>query len=133
MYSKPSTFAIFVCLALYAEAALLQTVQTVPPRLAQTSPPLSIHAPGDSTLHGNPQCGYWLRLDDKVKEVWIKAILSPINMGYMYREKPVKDKYLALASMMPAINFVDAYCTRRNSEVAMHGAMRYFEELTAQP
>jgi hypothetical protein len=122
MYCKPSALRIFLSLAVSAQSVHLQ---------AQTS--LPIHSPGDTTLHGNPRCAYWSRLDDKVKEVWLKAILSPINMGYMYREKPSKDKYLALKSMAPAISFMDNYCERRTHELAMPGAMRYFEELIAQP
>jgi hypothetical protein len=122
MYCEPSALRIFLSLALCALSVHVQ---------AQTS--LPIHGPGDSTLHGNPKCAYWLSLDDKVKDFWLKAILSPINMGYMYREKPPKDKYLALKSMEPAIDFVNNYCERRTHELAMPGAMRYFEELIAQP
>jgi predicted outer membrane repeat protein len=94
---------------------------------------LSIHAPGDTTLHGNPNCVYWLRLDPKVKDTWLKAILSPLNMGYMYRQKPPVDRYQALPSLGGAIKFVDNYCTENGSAVAMTGALGYFEKLISQP
>jgi hypothetical protein len=102
------------------------------PLLAQpAAPSLSIQAPGDTTLHGDPVCHYWLRLDTQVKETWLRAILSPINMAHMLRLKPPQDRYLALASLAPAIRSVDAFCASQLNEKAMGGAMAYFEYLTA--
>jgi hypothetical protein len=122
MRFKPSVITLLASFILCAVSAQLAAQET-----------LRIHSPGDTTLHGNPNCRYWLRLDPKVKETWLKAILSPINMGYMYREKPAKDHYQALPSLSSAINFVDNYCTEHVTEPAMIGALRYFEKLTSQP
>ncbi len=121
MLFKPSASAFVVSITLCAVLAPLAAHET-----------LLIHAPGDTTLHGNPNCRYWSRLEAKVKDTWLKAVLSPINMGYMYRERPTQDRYQALPSLIPAINFVDSYCIENASELAMTGAMRYFERLISQ-
>jgi hypothetical protein len=92
----------------------------------------SMKTPGDMTLFGNPDCSHWLRVEAEAKEVWLNAILSPINMGFMRREKPPTDKYGALTSLAPAAKFVDSYCASRPDTKAMSGAFKYFEELTAQ-
>jgi hypothetical protein len=91
----------------------------------------SMHAPGDMTLFGNPDCSHWLRVDPVVKQGWLNAILSPINMGFVRRERPLQDKFAALTSLAPGVKFVDTYCTSRPDTKAMSGAMSYFEELTA--
>lgn len=122
MLFKPSAYAIVICIALCAVLVPLAAQET-----------LRIHGTGDTTLHGNPNCRYWLRLEATVKDTWLKAILSPINMGYMYREKPAQDRYQSLPSLIQASNFVDRYCTENASELAMTGAVRYFERLTSQP
>jgi hypothetical protein len=91
----------------------------------------SMHAPGDMTLFGNPDCSHWLRVDPVVKQGWLNAILSPINMGFVRREKPAQDKFAALTSLVPGVKYVDSYCGSRPDVKAMSGAMKYFEELTA--
>jgi hypothetical protein len=93
----------------------------------------SMHAPGDLTLFGNPDCSHWLRVEPLVKEGWLYAILSPINMGFVRREKPAQDKFAALTSLAPGVRFVDGYCASRADSKAMSGALQYFDELTATP
>ncbi len=98
---------------------------------AQAYSPASIRAPGDLTLHGDPDCAYWLPLDAKVKEVWIKAILNPLNMTYLQRKRPRIDRYGELNSLIPAIAYTDGYCSTRPQSKAMSGAINYFEVLTS--
>jgi hypothetical protein len=90
----------------------------------------SIRQTGDLTLFGDPDCAYWLLVEPRAKQVWLQAILSPINMGYMQREKPSSDKFAELKSLVPAMHYVDHYCASRQQGKAMVGAMRFFEELT---
>ncbi len=96
---------------------------------AQTG--LPIRAPGDTTLFGNPTCEYWLQVEPKAKEIWIRAILSPVNMGYMQREKPKKDAFTALTSLVPAANYIDHFCKTQPGKTAMTGALNYFNLLIA--
>jgi hypothetical protein len=90
----------------------------------------SIRVPGDITLFGDPDCDHWLPLEFRVKEVWLNAILSPINMTYMHRERPATNRFTALRSLAPAVEFVDDYCQAKPKAKAMSGAVRYFEVLT---
>ena len=96
-------------------------------------PHTSARPPGDKTLFGDPDCAYWLLIEPRAKEVWLSAILRPIHMGYMQREKPAIDRFAALASLAPAAHFVDRFCETRKQEKAMLGAVRFFEELVSTP
>jgi hypothetical protein len=98
---------------------------------AQSSP--SIRGPGDTTLHGNPDCDRWLTLDSTVKNFWLDAILSPINMTYMLREKPTVDRYVALPSLAPVAEYVDTFCVAQPKSKAMSAALSYFEVLVKSP
>jgi hypothetical protein len=111
--------------ALISMAICLATLQL------HAQPLGSMHAPGDMTLFGNPDCSHWLRVDPVLKQGWLNAILSPINMGFLRRERPLQDKFAALTSLAPGVKFVDSYCGSRPDVKAMSGAMKYFEELTA--
>jgi hypothetical protein len=91
----------------------------------------SMRASGDITLFGNPDCVHWLQVEPKAKEVWLNAILSPINMAYVRREKAVKDKFSALTSLAPALKYVDNYCENNRELKAMSGAIKYFEMLNS--
>jgi hypothetical protein len=91
----------------------------------------SLRASGDITLFGNPDCAHWLQVEPKAKEVWLNAILSPINMAYVRREKEVKDKFSSLNSLAPAAKYVDNYCENNQELKAMSGAIKYFEMLTS--
>jgi hypothetical protein len=111
--------ALSLLLWLYTASAFCQETQTA-------------RAPGDTTLFGDPDCVYWPKIDTKEKQVWLNAILSPINMGYMQREKPSINQFAALSSMAPGAKFVDQFCEVNRDKKAMVGAVKYFEELTSR-
>jgi hypothetical protein len=93
----------------------------------------SARPPGDLTLFGDPSCAYWVQVEPRAKEVWLNAILRPINMGYMRRERPLADKFAELTSLEPVVQFVDRYCQLRSENKAMEGALEFFKELTTAP
>jgi hypothetical protein len=115
-----------ICLALIGCLGAISTQSN-----AQLS--TSIRAPGDTTLHGNPDCDRWLALDFKVKEHWLAAILNPINMTYILREKPKVNRFVALPSLAPAAEYVDAFCVTQPKSKAMSAALSYFEVLVGSP
>jgi hypothetical protein len=88
---------------------------------------------GDLTLFGDPSCAFWLQVDPQAKLVWLRAILSPINMGYLQREKPAKNKFSELPSLTPAVEYVDHFCAASKESKAMAGALAYFAQLTSTP
>jgi hypothetical protein len=104
--------------------ALLILLSTAHAQLLNSARP-----PGDITLFGDPDCAFWLRVAPRAKQVWLQAILSPINMGYMQREKPATDKFAALTSLAPAAHFVDGYCEVHQKAKAMQGAVKFFDAL----
>jgi hypothetical protein len=99
------------------------------PLVVFAQPVQSMRGPGDHTLFGDPQCSHWLRADAKAKETWLHAILAPINMGYVHRERPAIDRFSSLPSLAPAAKYVDVFCESRRDTKAMNGAIKYFEEL----
>ncbi len=100
---------------------------------SNAQPSTSIRGPGDTTLHGNPDCDRWLTLDSKVKGHWLAAILNPINMTYVLRERPEVNRFVALPSLAPAVEYVDAFCVTQTKSKAMSAALNYFEALVRSP
>ena len=93
--------------------------------------PVSLRAPGDTSLHGNPSCARWPQIDAAQRETWMRAILVPLNFTFLTANKQAPDRLGALPDLQSGARFIDAYCNTAPDGIAAAGAIQFLEQLNA--
>lgn len=98
--------------------------------LAATLVPMAVNS---QNLFGNPSCINWLKLPHTEKTTWLNAFLVPLNLTNVSRKKPIEDKFSKLATLEPAVLYVDFFCEANSDEFASKGAVKFLDDLTSEP
>ena len=82
-------------------------------------------------LFGNPSCTNWKTTSGIEKSTWLNAFLAPLNLTHISRKKTAEDKFNKLASLDPAVHYVDKFCELNENEFASVGAIQFLDKLTS--
>jgi hypothetical protein len=98
--------------------------------LTVTLIPMTVNS---QNLFGNHSCISWLKLPLTEKTTWLNAFLVPLNLTNVSRKKPKEDKFSKLATLEPAVLYVDFFCEANSDEFAAKGAVQFLDDLTSEP
>ena len=115
-----------VTLRLYRAFGLALLMSTA---AASAQSQVSLRAPGDTSLHGNPSCARWPQIDAAQRETWMRAILVPLNFTFLTANKQAPDRLGALPGLQSGASFIDAYCKTAPNGIAAAGAIQFLEQL----
>jgi hypothetical protein len=83
-------------------------------------------------LFGDPPCEEWEKTAQPARQVWVNALLAPLNMAYVTRIKPAEDLFSKLTSLDEALSAVSTYCAENPQGQASGGALLYLSKLHAE-